>query len=211
MKPIEDFKRSFAELPKNPDNSPSHSRATTPSPTSKKFNSKIQKPQSSQHSMKLPSPIRDEQNYKITLSIDETGQAKITKTIPSATPKAATMIEVPSKKPAFTRHRSLMDMHHSSHAVHTQPTLQRSQSTTKVPSSDNYEMFFEPLKMSNDPFFNEVSAIGENVHSFESTNFDVFNEENLVFTSDENIDELRDEDMNFDARKALLRMIRHSV
>lgn len=217
MKPIEDFKKSLGELPKNPDNTPQQSRPTTPTPKSKHNNHYTTRLRTSISPKRItPPPSATESQFKVTLSIDETGQAKITKTPTKINIKTPTIVEnyqSSPKRQKLTRHESLINIHHSNDSI---PGIQRSFSTNKISFSDNYEPFF----VSNDSFFNDIPDINNNHHSnhqhqvneiIEENSFDLLNEENLISSDHENVEDVSDEDIDFDARKALIKMVRHSL
>ncbi len=195
MKPIElpDLKRQsnkndgahlpkIDEIPKNP------------------FNSPNLKPQENNS----PSPTKGE--FQLSFSIDERGQAQVikVKTVSKSIPQA-------SARPTFTRHESLMNISQNPynlgrssslsniHAHKSQPSI--SGVLEESSSQDYNEMFIEPLKMTSDPLLSEFNQ------TIDLENLP--NSDNSSLMDDEN--EVEDESMNYDARNALIKMIRRSV
>lgn len=171
------------ELPKNPFNSPAL---------------KAQDPSS-----KITSPTKGD--FKLTFSIDEKGQAQVT-TVKTSKPKEPSM-----SRPRFIRHESLMNISQNPYQlmrtgslsnipqVKVQPSI--SSVLEEQTSSQDIEMFIEPSKMTTDPLISEFSQTVdlENLQNSESSS---------LMADDENME---DEDMNYDARKALIKMMRRSI
>lgn len=198
MKPIDlpEFKKGDAindlslpkidELPKNP------------------FNSPNLKPQDV---CSKPTSI-SKGEFQLSFSIDEHGQAQVTKTKAPSKPKAP---DSTVTRPQFTRHESLMNINQppynlgrsislsNIHQHKAQPSI--SGVLEESSSQDYNEMFIEPLKMSSDPLLSEFDEAVQ----LESIN--ISEGANLIDCEDE----LDDENMNFDARKALIKMIRRSI
>lgn len=178
------------ELPKNPVNSPTL---------------KPQDTELSKTSSRSSTPAKGE--YKLTFSIDEFGQAKVLK-VKDSKPKVSN-----SKltRPKFTRHESLMNANSNplgfgrSSSLSTIPQLKSQPSITgdltDNSSHDYNEMFIEPSKMTSDPLSNDFSQPVEleNLQGSEGSSY--MND----------VDELEDESMNYDARSALIKMIRRSI
>lgn len=147
------------------------------------------------------SPTKGE--FKLSFSIDETGQAQVT-TIKASKSKEPNMI-----RPKFTRHESLMNISQNPYQlmrtgslsnipqVKIQPSI--SSVLEEQSSSQDIEMFIEPSKMSTDPLISEFNQTVdlENLQNSENSS---------LMADDENLD-----DMNYDARKALIKMMRRSI
>jgi hypothetical protein len=174
--------KKMTELPVNPSNSPDlRSRDSSPNTTT--------------------SPVKMFEQYRLSMSIDDNGQARITKIFTGNQTSKSSSLSSSSK---ITRHHSTGNLGSS----RTQNPL----STFKQINNQELSMFIEPSKVTSDSFFSEIDDhLGFDVSTPVQQQFGTFSEEDGSEGALNENDLFDDESMNFDARRALMKMIRRSV
>jgi hypothetical protein len=175
--------KKMTELPVNPSNSPDL-RSRDPSPKTT-----------------TTSPVKMFEQYRLSMSIDENGQARITKIFTGNQTSKSSSSSSSSK---ITRHHSMASLGSSQ----TQNPL----STFKQITNQELSMFIEPSRVTSDSFFSEIDDhLGFDVSTPIQQQFGTFSEEDGSEGALNENDFFEDESMNFDARRALMKMIRRSV
>lgn len=175
--------QNLEELPTNPSNSPTMKPTTgaAADPSPKS----------------LPSSAFDQ--YRLSMSIDENGMAKITKTFKGKPPKK------------IMRHQSMINVS----SLQSQSLKQSFSNPSLKAMNQEFSLYVEPSKVTSDSFFSEFDEqLGLGVTTPAHQQLPMFANGEEIDDDDDDADDgsrLEDESMNFDARRALMKMIRRSI